>query len=164
MRVVHLLIGGEVAGGQAVALDLARAARARGDEVSFVSPTPGSFVDRVLGEGFRVHRVDVSRSFRLRGLTRLARLLRELDADLLHTHTHPAGNVLGRLAARLAGARVISHLHIEAHFRPGPAGVPLRLADTATARLCARLVAVSEQTREGRAPRPAADNHDPHGR
>jgi glycosyltransferase involved in cell wall biosynthesis len=59
-----------------------------------------------------------------------------------------AANVLGRIAARTAGADVISHLHIENHFRPSPlARAPLVGLDNATARLCARLVAVSNATR-----------------
>lgn len=147
MRIVHLVIGGDVAGGQLVALQLARAARARGDEVGFVAPAAGAFVDEARAEGFPVALVDVGRTFRMRGLLRLVRLLRSFQADLLHTHTHAAANVLGRLAARLAGARVVSHLHIEGHFRPGAAGAPLRALDNATARLCSRCIAVSDDTR-----------------
>jgi len=51
-------------------------------------------------------------------------------------------------ATRLAGAQVVSHLHIENHFRPQalPRAVS-RTLDNATARLCARLVAVSDATR-----------------
>jgi hypothetical protein len=41
VRIVHLVIGGEIAGGQLVALQLARAARDRGDVASFVSPSDG---------------------------------------------------------------------------------------------------------------------------
>ena len=42
---MHLVIGGEVAGGQLVALRLARAARERGHDVTFVSPSSGAFVE-----------------------------------------------------------------------------------------------------------------------
>ena len=76
MRIVHLVTSGDLAGGQLVALQLAHAARARGDEVAFVSPTPGPFVDRLRAEGFRWFRVDASRLFHLRGAFALARLLR----------------------------------------------------------------------------------------
>ena len=149
MRIVHLVTSGDLAGGQLVALQLAHAARVRGDEVAFVSPTPGPFVDRLRAEGFRWFRVDVSRLFRLRGAVALARLLRRERTDLLHTHTHLAAAVNGRLAARVAGAAVVSHLHIENHFRSQPVlRAVSRALDNATARLCTRLVAVSNSTRE----------------
>jgi glycosyltransferase involved in cell wall biosynthesis len=148
VRIFHLVTSGDVAGGQRVALQLARAARARGDEVAFVSPTDGPFVDLVRAEGFRAFRVRASRLYELGGALALARLLRRERADVLNTHTHLAAAVLGRVAARAAGAAVVSHLHIENHFRPQalPRAVS-RTLDNATARLCARLVAVSDATR-----------------
>ena len=148
MRVAHLLTGGESAGGQIVALQLAVAAREAGHEALFVSPTPGDFLDRAAAAGFPTELVDVSRTTRLRGAARLARVLRRHEVDVLHTHVHVAANVLGRIAARSAGAAVVSHLHIENHFRPSRlARAPLVRLDNSTARLCARLVAVSEATR-----------------
>ncbi len=146
MRIVQLVIGGGLAGGQRIALDFARAARARGDVVSFVSPSAGEFVTAARTEGFEVDLVDVSRSYRLDGVARLVRLLRARRADLLHTHTLAAANALGRTAGRAAHVPVISHLHIENHFRPATAAL-LRTLDNGTARLCARLVAVSEDTK-----------------
>lgn len=148
MRILHLVIGGDVAGGQVVALQLARAARERGHDVGFVSPTDGPFLELARREGFDVHLIDVSRTFRLGGLLALAGLLRRTCTDVLHTHTQIAPNVLGRVAARLAGARVVSHLHIENYFRPNRLARAFhRTLDNATARLCARIVAVSEGTR-----------------
>jgi glycosyltransferase involved in cell wall biosynthesis len=141
VNIVHLVISGEVAGGQRVALQLARAARERGDDVSFVAPAPGLFVDDARREGFPVALADVGRLFRLRGAGRLGRLVR--GADLLHTHTLAAANALARLASP---APVVSHLHIENHFRPLTAPV-LRGLDNRTARRCAALIAVSEDTR-----------------
>jgi glycosyltransferase involved in cell wall biosynthesis len=148
MRIAHLITGGELAGGQVVALQLAIAAREAGHEALFVSPTRGELVDRAAAEGFPTELVDVRRTTRLRGALRLARILRRRDIDVLHTHVHVAANVLGRIAARAAGVDVVSHLHIENHFRPSRlARAPLIGLDNATARLCARLVAVSDSTR-----------------
>jgi glycosyltransferase involved in cell wall biosynthesis len=148
MRIAHLVSGGELAGGQAVAFQLAVAAREAGHEALFVSPTHGELLDRARAEGFVTELVDIRRTTRLLDAARLARLLRRLDVDVLHTHVHVAANVLGRFAARAAGAAVISHLHIENHFRPlRLARAPLVGLDNATARLCARLVAVSDATR-----------------
>ncbi len=149
MTIVQLVIGGDVAGGQMVALQIARAARARGDRVVFVSPTRGPFTGLVEREGMDVRIVDVSRSFKLAGILRLVRLLRSLHADVLHTHTALAANALARVAGRLAGVPVISHLHIENHFRPSGLARALHTTlDNATARLAARVLAVSTSTRQ----------------
>lgn len=148
MRIAHLVIGGDVAGGQMVALELARAARARGDDVLFVSPSEGSFTRLVEGEGMRVLRADLSRTFRVGDALGLARALRREKVDVLHTHAAIAANVLGRMAGRLAGVAVVSHLHIENHFPPNSVrAAVLRTLDNATARLASRIVAVSESTR-----------------
>ena len=148
MRIAHLVTGGELAGGQVVALQLAIAARDAGHEVLFVSPTSGDLVDRAAAEGFATEFVDVRRTTRVRDVGRLARVLRRRGVDVLHTHVHVAANVLGRIAARTAGVGVISHLHIENYFRPSRlARAPLVGLDNATARLCGRLVAVSDATR-----------------
>lgn len=141
MRIVNLVIGSGVAGGQVVALRIARAAKERGDDVVFVVPAPGPFVELVEREGFGVAVADLNRTFRVRSAGRLRRLLR--SADVLHTHTLAGANILSRLASPVP---VVAHLHIENHFRPAT-GWLLRRLDSATARRCARLVAVSEDTR-----------------
>lgn len=148
MTIVHLLIGGDVAGGQIVALQLMRAARDRGDRVIAVSPGTGAFVDLLRKEGIDVELIDLSRVFRVREALRLRRLLRR-ERALLHTHTQLTGNILGRLSARLAGSPVVSHMHIENYFRPVRAIAAVhRSLDNWTARLCARILAVSEATRQ----------------
>jgi len=65
VRIVQLVTSGDVAGGQLVAMQIARAARDRGDQVSFVSPTPGPFLDQVVAEGFEATLLDVSRTYRI---------------------------------------------------------------------------------------------------
>jgi glycosyltransferase involved in cell wall biosynthesis len=93
--------------------------------------------------------LDVSRLYRLAHAVRLAVLLRRLRADVLHTHTAVAANVLARLAGRLAGASVVSHIHIENHFRPNAfARATYTKLDNASARLAARVITVSERTRD----------------
>ena len=146
MKVVHLVIGGDVAGGQAIALRLARAVRERGGSAAFVAPERGPFTERAEREGYAVHVVDLRRSFRLDGALWLARVLRRERASVLHTHTLAAANALSRLAGRLAGVPVVSHLHIENHFRPVTRPMLARL-DNASARWASALVAVSEDTK-----------------
>jgi len=146
VRIVHVVIGGALAGGQRIALELAKAVRERGDTVTFVSPSFGEFTTAARGEGFEVDLVDMGRTFRLDGATRFVRTLHRQRADLVHTHTLAAANALSRLAARAARIPVISHLHIENNFRPSTAPI-LRTLDNSTARFAARLIAVSEDTR-----------------
>ena len=147
MRVAQLVISGHVAGGQLVALEIARAATARGDEIVFLAPGRGPFTELVEAEGMDVRVIRVGRAAGLVRALPLGRLLRELRVDLLHTHGAFALNAVGRLAARVAGVPVVSHLHIENHFRGGLAGRLQGTVDNGTARLCARIVAVSEDTR-----------------
>jgi glycosyltransferase involved in cell wall biosynthesis len=144
VRVAHLLISGDVAGGQLVALQLARALNDRGGDAIFVAPDRGPFAERA--DGFATHVVDVSRLHRLGGARKLAQLLRDERVDVLHTHTLAAANAIGRIAARRAGVPVVSHLHIENHFRSATERL-LRFADNRTARSTAALVAVSEDTK-----------------
>lgn len=143
MRIVHVVIGGEVAGGQLVALQLARAV----GDAAFVAPGRGAFTEMAEREGFPVHVSDPGRSFRIDRSAALARLLRRAGADVLHTHTHLAGNVVSRIGGRLARVPVVAHMHIENHLRPGSAGRAQAALDNATARLCARILCVSEDTR-----------------
>jgi len=149
VKVVHLVIGGEVAGGQLVALRLARAARERGWEAAFVSPGPGGFVDLAAREGFQTRVVALGGALDLGSLARLRKALRAERADVLHTHVHFSLNVLGRISGRLAGVRVIAHMHAANVFRAGGAARRTQVAlDNVTARLCSRIVAVSAATRE----------------
>lgn len=145
MKIIHQVISGDVAGGQLVALQLARAAREAGHDIRFASPTNGPFVALVRSKGFDADVIPVRGAFDVRALRNLMRTFR--GTDVVHTHAHFTINTVARVAARLAGARVLSHMHIENVFRPGP-GRRVQIAlDNATARLCFSIVAVSEATR-----------------
>jgi glycosyltransferase involved in cell wall biosynthesis len=106
-----------------------------------VAPGAGPFVDTLRAEGFPVALADLNRAFRARAAGRLRGLLR--GADLLHTHTLASANALSALASPVP---VVRHLHIENHFRPATEPL-LRRLDNRTARRCAALIAVSEDTR-----------------
>jgi glycosyltransferase involved in cell wall biosynthesis len=147
VKIVHLVIGGDVAGGQLVALRLAHAARSAGHTVLFVSPSQGEFVDRAEREGFAVHVVRLDGALDPRSMARLRTVLAHERADILHTHTHFSLNVIGRVAARAAGADVIAHMHVENVFRPGRIAQSAQVAvDNGTARLCRWIVAVADAT------------------
>jgi glycosyltransferase involved in cell wall biosynthesis len=147
MKIVHLVLGGDVAGGQLVALQLARAAREAGHHASFVSPTPGPFVELARGDGFEMRVLSIHSSLDLRAAARLARVLHANKIDVLHTHVMIEANVVARIAGRLARVPVLSHMHIENYLPQSRARrAVVRFLDNATARLCARIVAVSEDT------------------
>jgi glycosyltransferase involved in cell wall biosynthesis len=149
VKIAHLVTGGEAGGGQIVALDLATAARSRGDDVFFVSPSHGPFAKRVEQAGLVVVILDVGRLRRPWGIVRLARLLRSRRVDVLHTHTPAIANVLARVAGRLGGAAVVTHIHSENYFHPRRplARYVQRTLDTLSVGLAARVLVVSDATR-----------------
>ena len=85
-----------------------RAMRERGWDVS-VACTYGPMLRRLAGEGIHTHPIKISRSVapvtNLLAVIRLYRLLRKNRFDVVHVHT-PIASLVGRLAARLAGARL----------------------------------------------------------
>ncbi len=105
-------------------LPLMRGIRARGHEVVGVS-ADGKLLDIVRGEGFRVAPVPLARSLSpvalWRGFWALYRLIRAEKPDLVHAHM-PISGFLGRLAARLAGVKVVAYTcHGYLFNQPGPA-------------------------------------------
>lgn len=83
--------------------------RDEGYEVSFCC-SPGEGLDRLEDEGFKVHRIKISRSYNLFAhavsLLRLLLLMRRERFDIVHSHT-PVAGLIGRLAARIAGVPFI---------------------------------------------------------
>jgi glycosyltransferase involved in cell wall biosynthesis len=148
VRIAHIVIGGDVAGGQMVALELARAARDVGHDVCFISPSEGPFLDIVRGDGMAAHVVPISGALDVGALIAVSRTLWRDRVELVHTHGHFSVNVVARLAARITRARIVSHMHIENSFRQGPSRRAQVVLDNATARLCSSIVTVSEATRE----------------
>lgn len=148
MRVAHLVIAGDVAGGQLVALRLLRASLARGDSAIVIAPAEGPFTTLAREAGAEVRLVDVNRLYRLRGAARLWHVLRRDRVDVLHMHTAVAANVVARVVGRLAGAKVVSHIHIENVFRDNAlARSAYRLLDNWSVRLSHAILAVSDDTR-----------------
>ncbi|XVS67058.1 glycosyltransferase [Actinosynnema sp. CA-299493] len=100
MRVVHVSQP-VTAGVAAVVLELARAQRDLGWSVTVVSP-PGPLADRAraLGVEVRVWRARRQPGIRTVGeVARLRRVLRGLEADVVHLHSSKAG-LVGRLVVR----------------------------------------------------------------
>jgi glycosyltransferase involved in cell wall biosynthesis len=94
------------------------------------------------GRGIPVHHLERTR-FDPRILTDLVALTRRLGARILHVHGYAAADY-GRLAARLAGAKLVLHEHFADPAMPGYQAV----ADWLLAPLTDRAIAVSRSTRE----------------
>jgi glycosyltransferase involved in cell wall biosynthesis len=82
---------------------------------------------------------------------RLARIIRALRPDIVHTHTAKAGAV-GRAAALLAGGRPVVvhtfHGHVLHGYFGRVGGLAFRAIETTLARFTDRLVAVSPEVRD----------------
>jgi glycosyltransferase involved in cell wall biosynthesis len=145
-RILHAVFSGEMAGGQRVCLDLIRDRLAAGDLVSLATPSRGPFTERC-PEGVAI---DVLPFRTLRDLIRLPRLvryLRRLAPDLVHTHTAVPGNILWRLACKVAGVPLVNHMHIENYFgRRSFKARLVRFLDTLTSSFPACHIPVSEHT------------------
>lgn len=111
LRVVHLVEALGTGGLERVVQALARHADARRFRIEVVCAVKGGPVAREIeAAGIRV-RVLGATGYRPRDLLAAARLVREIGADVVHSHGHFAG-VLGRGAAWWAGGPVaVHHLH-----------------------------------------------------
>lgn len=96
----------------------------RGWQVEFVTGRNASpdLIREKQQQGFPVHQVANLRKYihpchDLKALVELVRLFRRRKFDLVHTHLAKAG-ILGRLAARLAGVRIVVHSVYGATFAP----------------------------------------------
>ena len=114
--------------------------QANGFEVQAIS-SPGDLADEFRQrEAIKVHAIPMSRSISpisdLVSLYRLWQLFRFLKPDVVHSHT-PKAVLLGTLAARMAGVRVI-FLSIHGLVQMTRTGWERRLLDCVT-RLCLHL-------------------------
>lgn len=129
-----------------VSLRISRALVDKGCRVRFASPTDGSFT-RLCKDIADVDLVPLERLSHLGRTGRIARYLRSIGADLVHTHTPIAASVLWRVGSRLAGVPMIDHVHVGNFF--GPPGIKSRIArglEIATRGVPRKYIAVSQAT------------------
>jgi glycosyltransferase involved in cell wall biosynthesis len=115
------------------------------------SPSEGSMLELGrLGEGLALKRVaalgrEISPVDDLRALAAVTRIAREFRPQIVHTHLAKAGTV-GRVAARLAGARAVIHTYHGTVFRGYFGGVKSRAVlevERSLSRITTRIVAIT---------------------
>lgn len=124
-------------------------------EVDLACAPGGTLIDRVKEEGlgfFPINhfRQKISPLHDLLALFELTRLMRQKRYDIVHTHNSKAG-FIGRLAAKIAGIPIIVHtIHgfaFHEYERP-PRRVLFILLERLAARLCDKLITISEPLKE----------------
>lgn len=143
LSIVHVLSSYGVGGQERVALDLAIGQKARGHRVSVLSLAPepdGAMAQEFAQAGISVGRVPKHGGLDPTLVPRLARELRTLEADVVHTH-NPLPLIYGAPAARLVRAAAI---HTKHGVNPGSRGH--RMLRRAAAQLTHAFVAVSDTT------------------
>jgi glycosyltransferase involved in cell wall biosynthesis len=141
--IVHVLSSYGVGGQERVALDLAAGQVERGHDVHVVSlagEPDGPLATEFTAAGVAVHRVARKNRLDPALVVKLARVLRRLGADVVHTH-NPLPLIYGAPAARLIGAAAVHTKHGR-----NPGSRIERVLRRGAARLVGAFVAVSETT------------------
>jgi len=142
-RILYTVLSGDIAGGQMVCFNMMKAARQAGYEVVLLSQTDGPFTELVKSIGIKVYVVFLRRSFYFHKIPAIISILKREKIDLVHSHDIVSGNIMLRIAAKLAGVPVISHMHIKNHYNNFLFNkIYARALDNMTARFCSKIIAV----------------------
>jgi glycosyltransferase involved in cell wall biosynthesis len=146
MKIAHILGSLGMGGAERVALDLAYEQKKLGHRVvaiSLAEEVGGAMAETFAAAQIQVHQVRKRPGLDLTLPTRCARLLRDLDVEVAHTHnTRPLAYAAA--SARMAGMIVVHSKHGEGHL-VSPAGRALRRV---SAPFVHHFVSVSEATAE----------------
>lgn len=149
MKVLHVVINGEIAGGQVVCHRIIEALIEKGHQALVVSPSQGPFVDLLIKKGTPVFFLPFEKTYSFHRALQLSALIRKENVDIVHTHGMVPMNIQARLAAKLAGVPCISHIHNTANFfnaNPFIRRYQVFL-DNWTSKFCSKLIAVSKSTK-----------------
>jgi glycosyltransferase involved in cell wall biosynthesis len=141
MKVVHVHRIRGIGGSERHLLTLLPALAERGVDVTLVGLDDPAGAPEPFYEALRVPavRLENPRDLDPALLVRLTRELRALRPEIVHTHLVHA-DVYGGVAARLAGAKLVSTKHNDDPFRAGP----FRYAERALAAASAAVVTITE--------------------
>lgn len=148
MNILYPIIDGEITGGNIICHKIIEEALRRGHKVFVISSTRGKFTDILEEKGIQVYFLGLKRVFYFHRVFKLAGIIKREEIGLVHTHCSVAANILSRLAAKLVGVPVISHIHIENYFRNN---LVIRhcqvFLDNWTSRLNKKIIAVSHSVK-----------------
>ena len=107
MKILHVESGMHLYGGAKQVVYLLDGLQQRGVESVLVCPKGSAVAEAVRGLGIRVHEITMRGDHDLPLIWRLKRLMQQERADLVHLHSRRGADILGGIAARLAGVRVV---------------------------------------------------------
>jgi glycosyltransferase involved in cell wall biosynthesis len=110
IKVLHLINGEHYSGAERVQDLLALGLPEFGFAAAFACLKPGQFAQCRRSQETPLWNVDMRSRLDLGIARRIARLVREGDFQLIHSHT-PRAAVIGRIAAARAGVPLVYHLH-----------------------------------------------------
>lgn len=140
MRLLHVESGRHLYGGALQVLFLLRGLQALATEQILVCPQDSAILRPASAYADRVHAVPMRGDGDLALIGRLCRILRQERPDLVHLHSRRGADVLGGLAARLAGVPAVVSRRVD---NPEP-----RWLVAAKYRLYAHVVTISEAIRQ----------------
>lgn len=110
MRILFVIDSLRVGGAETLLLDLLDAARARGDQAEVAYFSPGPLEPEVDRRGIKTTRLSHRGLKDPLALWRALRLIQRFNPDVVHSHLTKS-DLVGQLAARLAGRRRVVTLH-----------------------------------------------------
>lgn len=127
MRVLHVESGRHLYGGALQVLFLLRGLQCLGGEQILVCAQDSAILRTALACADRVHGIPMRGDGDLMLIARLRRIVRNERPDLIHLHSRRGADVLGGIAARLAGVPVIVTRRVDNPEPPWLVGVKYRL-------------------------------------
>lgn len=146
LKVIHIIGGGEFGGAEKHILNLAGAVDRQAVELTVCCLFSAPFVEIASRAGISALALPMRNKADLGMIRKLAVLIQEGNFDLVHTHGVRA-NLLGRLAARLAGCqKVVTTVHslLEKDYQGTISRTANNLAERSTRFLTDHFIAVSQ--------------------
>jgi len=151
LKVMHIIDNLRMGGAEKVVATIAELLDKKRFEVSVCYFSHGELADEMLKKNIAIHRIPLNKWLFPIFLFKLIKLMRQKKIDIVHTHLFTA-DVLGRIAARLAGVRTIfCTLHTSYLYKARRDFVSRSklFLDSITGNwFCDRFIAVSEQIKE----------------
>lgn len=145
--------GDSIGGAQMMVRDLAIGTQEHGHEVVVVTGVGGALTEQLAARDIEIRMCpgmlrEIDPRHDMRALRAMTGLIRDVQPDVITTHSSKAG-IIGRLAARRAGVPAMFTAHGWAFTTgvPQPKRTMYRMIERATERLAARIVCVSHYDR-----------------